>query len=246
MSVSGSSLGRRHSGGGRKLGDDYAAPVGPLLLPHSRAPGPLRRGRCHLDRRGWLRLSASGRSLVIACVKLVVANSAADALRGHTIIIGSCGGAVLLVQNGHRFWWWRRRSKKGGGPVVRNDVESPQEKAPRGNSKASQKQSVAKKQSFKDKGPWDCFLTHDWAKDELKRNNHQRVSMLKEALEARGYKTWFDEEMMTGNIERKMMEGIDGSRTIICFVTDRYCEKANGDGEREATTTTASSNWIMR
>ena len=90
----------------------------------------------------------------------------------------------------------------------------------------------AKKQSFKDKGPWDCFLTHDWAKDELKRNNHQRVSILKEALEARGYKTWFDEEMMTGNIERKMMEGIDGSRTIICFVTDRYCEKANGDGER--------------
>ena len=97
---------------------------------------------------------------------------------------------------------------------------------------SKRKPSVAKKQSFKDKGPWDCFLTHDWAKDELKRNNHQRVSMLKEALEARGYKTWFDEEMMTGNIERKMMEGIDGSRTIICFVTDRYCEKANGDGER--------------
>jgi len=97
---------------------------------------------------------------------------------------------------------------------------------------SKRKPSVAKKQSFKDKGPWDCFLTHDWAKDELKRNNHQRVSILKEALEARGYKTWFDEEMMTGNIERKMMEGIDGSRTIICFVTDRYCEKANGDGER--------------
>ena len=76
---------------------------------------------------------------------------------------------------------------------------------------------------------YDCFLTHDWGKHQA---NHKRVGIINEALQARGWKTWFDEEMMTGNIERKMMEGIDGSRTIICFVTDRYCEKANGDGER--------------
>ena len=85
--------------------------------------------------------------------------------------------------------------------------------------------------SLASKGEWDCFLTHDWGKDELNRDNHRRVSMVNEALKKRKFKTWFDEEMMVGQINKMMTDGIEGSKTVIVFVTKRYMEKVNGDGE---------------
>ena len=42
----------------------------------------------------------------------------------------------------------------------------------------------------------DCFLTHDWG-HELGADNHARVSLINDALKARGLKTWFDEEQVS-------------------------------------------------
>ena len=79
---------------------------------------------------------------------------------------------------------------------------------------------------------FDCFLTHDWGTDELNRSNHQRVGKINKALQKAGYITWFDEECMTGNINKQMTAGIDKSKTVIVFITQRYIQKVDGEGER--------------
>jgi hypothetical protein len=48
-------------------------------------------------------------------------------------------------------------------------------------------------------------MTHDWNTDELGRNNHARVSKMNEEFKKMGFKTWFDEERMDGQITQKMM-----------------------------------------
>ena len=80
----------------------------------------------------------------------------------------------------------------------------------------------------------DAFLTHDWGVDELGRSNHERVARVNQALKKRGLKTWFDEEMMRGDINEKMADGIDAAATVLVFVTARYIEKVAGKGERGA------------
>ena len=79
----------------------------------------------------------------------------------------------------------------------------------------------------------NVFLSHNWGKDEYGRNNHQRVSFINEELKARGYKTWFDEEKMTGNIDEKMARGIERTEGVIVFITRKYYEKVNGNNARD-------------
>ena len=81
-------------------------------------------------------------------------------------------------------------------------------------------------------GQYDCFLTHDWGIDELKRKTHDRVSRVNAMLKARGFITWFDEERMEGNINQQMARGVDYSRAVIVFVTERYMQKVGGEGDR--------------
>ena len=50
----------------------------------------------------------------------------------------------------------------------------------------------------------DCFLTHDWGKDELGRDNHQRVLKINAYLKNRGLITWFDSDRMIGEIVAQM------------------------------------------
>ena len=57
----------------------------------------------------------------------------------------------------------------------------------------------------------DLFLSHNWGKDELDRNNHDRVSTIKEELKILSYQTWFDEERMRGDIVNQMAGGIEGT-----------------------------------
>eukprot|EP01031_Cornospumella_fuschlensis_P042508 gene42508-51933_t len=52
----------------------------------------------------------------------------------------------------------------------------------------------------------DCFLTHDWGKDELGRDNHARVGKLNALLKAKGFRTWFDEDRMRGDIQQQMAD----------------------------------------
>ena len=70
----------------------------------------------------------------------------------------------------------------------------------------------------------DVFLSHNWGKDEYGRNNHQRVSFINEELKARGYKTWFDEEKLPGNIDEKMAREIERTEGVIVFITRSYYE----------------------
>ena len=74
------------------------------------------------------------------------------------------------------------------------------------------------------------FLTHAWSKDELKRDNHARVGIVNKLLKAKGIKTWFDEDMMEGHIDKTMAEGIDDSDVILVFITKAYMEKLNSNG----------------
>jgi hypothetical protein len=72
------------------------------------------------------------------------------------------------------------------------------------------------------------FLTHDWGIDELGRKNHDLVAKINEALKSLGFVTWFDSDRMTGDVEDKMVSGIDNASVIIVFVTQRYMNKVNG------------------
>lgn len=74
----------------------------------------------------------------------------------------------------------------------------------------------------------DRFLTHNWRKDELDRNNHDRVSTINEELKNLGYQTWFDEERMRGDIVNQMADGIEGTQGVIVFVTKKYLDKVTG------------------
>ena len=73
----------------------------------------------------------------------------------------------------------------------------------------------------------DVFLHHNWGDDDSGRDNHQRVDVIKNELKARGYKTWFDAEKMTGNIDQKMAQGIAQTKGVIVFITQKYHEKVN-------------------
>ena len=74
----------------------------------------------------------------------------------------------------------------------------------------------------------DVFLSHNWRKDELGRNNHQRVSIINKELKRIGYKTWFDEERINGDIDDRMAEGIEQTNCVIVFMTQKYYKKVSG------------------
>ncbi|KAF0685616.1 Aste57867_22545 [Aphanomyces stellatus] len=71
----------------------------------------------------------------------------------------------------------------------------------------------------------DVFLTHDWGTDG---STHKKVSTINKLLKARGITTWFDEEKMEGNVKKQMIHGIDNTRVIVVFVTQRYIDKVGG------------------
>ena len=81
---------------------------------------------------------------------------------------------------------------------------------------------------------FDCFLTHDWGTDELDRDNHARVSQVCVRLKDAGFKPWFDEEFMRGDVNKTMTDALSRSRCVIVFITNRYVEKASGNGEHGA------------
>ena len=70
-----------------------------------------------------------------------------------------------------------------------------------------------------------AFLTHDWGGDELQRDNHFRVSRVYNALKRAGLETWFDEDRLSGNISQQISKGIEGSRRVVVFITQRYMTK---------------------
>ena len=41
--------------------------------------------------------------------------------------------------------------------------------------------------------------------------------------------TWFDDDRMTGSVQHKVAEGIDNTKCVVVFVTQRYLDKVNSD-----------------
>ena len=74
----------------------------------------------------------------------------------------------------------------------------------------------------------DVFLSHNWGKDELGRDNHARVSFINKELQKYGYLTWFDDEQITDEIVNQMADGIQGAQGVIVFITKRYHDKVVG------------------
>ena len=57
---------------------------------------------------------------------------------------------------------------------------------------------------------YDVFLSHNWGENS---ENHARVRLLRDALEDRGAKVWFDETNLEGtHIVREMVQGVEKSR----------------------------------
>ena len=77
----------------------------------------------------------------------------------------------------------------------------------------------------------DVFLSHNWGKDESERENHKRVAIINKELKARGFRTWFDEEKISGNINNKMAQGIAQTEGVIVFLTRKYDIKVNGEND---------------
>jgi hypothetical protein len=72
------------------------------------------------------------------------------------------------------------------------------------------------------------FLSHDWGRDELNRNNHDRVCQVSEGLRKRGIYTWLGNgEMIDNDIYYKVTENIKKTSCVIIFVTNRYVGKVN-------------------
>lgn len=71
----------------------------------------------------------------------------------------------------------------------------------------------------------DVFLSHDWGKDHL---NHLRVRLIDQKLQELGYKTWFDEKDMKGEIHKAMAGGIEHTKCVIVFITKNYYAKVTG------------------
>jgi len=69
------------------------------------------------------------------------------------------------------------------------------------------------------------FFSHDWGKDQLGRDNHDRVVKIFRALADRGIVGWLDEKYMQGDIDEAMCRGIDESVLFVLFITKRYLDK---------------------
>ena len=72
------------------------------------------------------------------------------------------------------------------------------------------------------------FASHDWGRDNA---THHRVASVVRELAGRGFKVWFDETNMKGNILDAMCRGIEAADVVLVFITKNYMNKvASGRG----------------
>lgn len=72
---------------------------------------------------------------------------------------------------------------------------------------------------------FDFFLAHIWGDDEQGRNNHDRVVVLGNALNARGFRAWFDQDQLQAvgpGIHHDMTKGIDSSTVFVVCISRNY------------------------
>lgn len=73
----------------------------------------------------------------------------------------------------------------------------------------------------------DVFISHNWGKDTLGRDNHKRCKELADKLIDKGYNVWFDSYDLYGNIDSNIIKGINNCSIIIICLTKKYCDKIN-------------------
>ena len=86
--------------------------------------------------------------------------------------------------------------------------------------------------------PADCYFTHDWSLDELKRSNQEQMLLIDEELRNRGMLTACDKNRqpvtLTDAKKAAMFKGIDDSESVLVFVTQKFMGKVNGmDGAND-------------
>ena len=72
------------------------------------------------------------------------------------------------------------------------------------------------------------FLSHTWRPDELGRNTHERVRILRDWMHIHCIGTWFDEDHMVDDVDACMASGIQSSDVVCVFLTKSYCSKVSG------------------
>lgn len=76
---------------------------------------------------------------------------------------------------------------------------------------------------------FDCFLAHEWGTENNDFHTHQRVFQLKRQLEEAQFTCWFDEEYLTDNLMKGIVDGVQASRKAIVFVTKRYMDRVEDE-----------------
>ena len=80
---------------------------------------------------------------------------------------------------------------------------------------------------------YSAYLSHDGARDELKRNHVERVRAVQAALAKAGLAPCLvDVEQSADDVSRPMADGIAQSACVVVFLTESYMKKAAGLGSK--------------
>ncbi len=79
-----------------------------------------------------------------------------------------------------------------------------------------------KENSYNNNKKKQLFFSHTWKKDELNRDNHNRVLNISKEMNNLGWSTWIDENDMSQNIDFSMSRGISNSEAVILCLTKEY------------------------
>ena len=90
------------------------------------------------------------------------------------------------------------------------------------------------------------FLSHAWSNDAIGRSTHIRVRQLAIVLKRMGIRPWFDEnELIMGNIDAQMADGIADCHIFIPCITRDYCKKINKAAREVTTRDNCFKEWSM-
>ena len=73
----------------------------------------------------------------------------------------------------------------------------------------------------------DIFISHNWGKDLLNRDNHLRCKELADKLIKNKFTVWFDSYDLFGNIDSAITNGINNCKIVLICLTFKYIDKIN-------------------
>ena len=76
---------------------------------------------------------------------------------------------------------------------------------------------------------YHLFAGHAWGKDGA---NHSHVRKMVQKLTSIGFKVWFDDEKLSGDIAKQISQGLDDALVYMAFVNKDYVEKIEVGSDR--------------